>query len=214
MADLFGDGSGIREFLSNEISHSDVRHLQQLCKPASVRAFTDARTSKKHPLHSTSLLSNRRRISQARSLLLLLYHLQAITPLGDSPMKSRDPQPTTSHHHRHNVVLLSVQRKQLLSLSQSSSNDDYDFSFFFSFSFGLLSRPKNGTTINYNTKTAAVLCFASHKRRRTPDRNNAQERENNASKEKKKGDRRGSKEGRKELGGFFFWLTVNSQKYF
>ncbi len=105
--DLFGDGSGIREFLSNEISHSDVRHLQQLCKPTSVRTLTDAWTSKKHPLHSTSLLlqprirpwillvlillfSNRRRISQARSLLLL-YHLQAITPLGDSPTKSRDP---------------------------------------------------------------------------------------------------------------------------
>ncbi len=109
IADLFGDGSGIREFLSNEISHSDVRHLQQLCKPTSVRALTDARTPKKHPLHSTSqllqprirpwillvlilLFSNRRRISQPRSLLLLLlYHLQAITPLGDSPTKSRDP---------------------------------------------------------------------------------------------------------------------------
>jgi hypothetical protein len=57
---------------------------------------------------------------------------------------------------------------------------------------------KNGTIINYNTKT---LCCASHKRRRTPDRNNAQERENNAlRKEKKKGDKR----ARKELGALDF----------
>jgi hypothetical protein len=66
----------------------------------------------------------------------------------------------------------------------------------------------------YNNKLQYKnLCCASHKRRRTPDRNNAQERENNAlRKEKKKGDRRGRKEGRNlEL---CFLLAVNSQKSF
>jgi len=101
-----------------------------------------------------------------------------------------------------------VQLKQLLSLDLRPTTTTNFFSF--SFSFGLLSRPKNVTIINYNAKTA---CCAPHKRRRrTPDRNNAQEGENNAlKKEKKKGDRRETKEGRKEgrnLELFFRWLSI------